>query len=256
MSTKDYLALFQQQQRGRNRPTLSPELINRWERSVRWRGLEEVKVQLAGARRTLTLMEKAKKQFCNLRAEHELAINAAAGALRALVTELELVAKWATEYHAFFCRARSIEEEADLEAVAQARWGSDEHALQFETDLMDELASKDGKLGFAQWMHSAGKYAQANLEDIEPAIRGLASPRRGHAYEPRVETLRSRAAWTIRKAREERLRPHVWSSFRGAECVECVVCSVADYEGYLKYRQQVAATAAHVVASASVGAAS
>lgn len=248
----DYLALFQQQ-RGRNRSTLSHELLDRWERSARWRGAEEIKVQLAGARRTLTLMERAKKQFCNLKPEHELAINAAAGALRALVSELELVAKWAVDYHIFFGQIRSMEEEADLEAVAQARWGTDEQSLQFEADLMDELASKDGQLGFAQWMHSAGKYAQANLEDIEPPIRCLASPRRGHAYEPRVETLRNRAAWTIRKAREERLRPHVWSSFRGAKCV---ICSFAEYEEYLKYRQQVAATAAHMVASASVSAAS
>lgn len=248
----DYLALFQQQ-RGRNRSTLSHELLDRWERSARWRGAEEIKVQLASARRTLTLMEKAKNQFINLKPEQELAINAASSALRALVTELERVAEWASAYHAFFCRARSIEEESDLEAVAQARWGSDEQALQFETGLMDELASKDGKLVFAQWMHSARKYMQANLEDIEPPIRCLESPRRGHAYEPRVETLRSRAAWTIRKAREVRSRPHVWSSFRGTECV---ICSFAEYEEYLKYRQQVAATAAHMVASASVSAAS
>ena len=245
----NYLALYLQQP-SRNRLSLDQELMHRHERDARWNGNEHIKAQLATAKRTATLMQKSKSQFSNLRAEHELAINAAVGALQALTTELTAVSRWAADYHAFFCRTCSAEEEQELEGIAQERWGGDAQALQFEIDLMTELGSTDGKLAFARWVHSAGKYSQINLEDISSPIYRLEFVRREYAHEPRVQTPRSRAAWTIRKVRDRYLRPYFSAGFGGAACV---TCSLADYEEYLKYRQQVAATAAHAVAAASAG---
>lgn len=249
----DFLALFQQQ-RGRSRTSPDPEAIRRWEFEARWRGATAIKKQLAGAKRQATMLKATKEQFSNLRPDHELALNAAASALGALVVELEGLAKWATDYHAFFCRARSAEEEAALEAIASVRWGDDVPALQFEADLMAELGTQEGRLAFARWVQSKGDYAALKLENIHCPVERLESPSRAHDYEPRVATLRSKAAWTIQRAQNERARPLTWGGNGGRDLSVCCGCS--EYEAYLAFRKGVAMTAERVVNAASAGVAS
>lgn len=250
----DYLALFQQQQRGSSRISPDPEAIRRWEFEARWRGATAIKKQLAGAKRQATMLRASKEQFTHLRAEHELALNAAAGALRALVVELEVLSKWAAEYHAFFCRTRSAQEEAELDAFAQARWGDDGQALQFEAALMTELGTQDGRLAFASWVQSTGNYAGLKLENIHCPVERLESPSRTHDYEPKLATLRARAAWTVRKTQSERERPLTWGGNGGRDLSVC--CGWSEYEAYLTFRKGVAIAAERVVNAASAGVAS
>lgn len=252
-STKGYLALFQQQ-RARNRPSPDPEAIQRWEWDARWHGAKNIKKQLASAKRQATMLKASKEQFINLRAEHELALNAAASALRTLAAELELLAKWATEYHNFFCQARSADEEAGLEAFAQARWGDDGQALQFEIDLIAELETQDGRLAFARWVQSLGNYAQLKIENIHCPVERLESPSRTHEYEPKLITLRAKAAWTIRRAQSERGSPCTWESYGGRG--PSVTCAFSTYEQYFGFRKEVANAAARAMSAASAGAAS
>lgn len=220
----DYLAKFQTKTRRR----ADPELIRRWENNARYYGDSNIKGQLANARRIATSLAKAGNQFSNLRAEHELAIKAAVSAMEALVRELEPMASWAKEYKVFFDAERKKEVAADLEAIAIARWGKDERALEFEVDLMTELGTPAGRLAFATWVHSTGKYLDVSLTEISCSIvmradRGL--------------TIRERAAAAVKEEMQSRT-PNRWSDRRGP----CVICSWLDYDAYVSHRREIALT--------------
>ena len=115
----DLLARFQAQTRRK----ADSDLIRRWEWDARYHGDKNIKIQASNAKRSATQMQKIKEQFSNLKPEHELAINAAASALRAMAEELTLLAAWAKDYQVFCAAAWKKEEDARLEALAQERWG-------------------------------------------------------------------------------------------------------------------------------------
>ncbi len=109
----DLLARFQAQTRRK----ADSDLIRRWEWDARYHGDKNIKIQASNAKRSATQMQKIKEQFSNLKPEHELAINAAASALRAMAEELTLLAAWAKDYQVFCAAAWKKEEDARLEAL-------------------------------------------------------------------------------------------------------------------------------------------
>lgn len=228
----DYLARFD----SKTWRKLDPELIRRWEWDARYNGDKTIKTQASNARRAATTMQKTSEQFSHLKPEHELAIKAAASALRAMADELTLLAGWAKDYFVFCTAERKKEENARLEALAQRRWGNDDKALIFECALMDELSTKDGQLAFALWCHSVGKYTQCNIDEISCRIDRLK-----HGPSQRIK-----AALTIESAMD---MPHanLWHGLRGPT----VVCGWADYEAYLAYRKEVDQTSARIMAVVS-----
>jgi len=223
----DYLTRF----KSMTRRKADPELISRWEFDARYHGEKNIKAQASNAKRAATTMLKMQTQFSKIKPEHELAIRAAASALRAMAEEMTLLAAWAKDYHAFCADEQKKEETARLEALAQARWGSDEHAVKFETDVIQELGTTDGRLAFASWCHSIGKYRQCALDEISCRVDRL-SP---------GSTLRLSAARTVEQG-TDRHGPNLWQGRNGPT----VICSWSDYEAYLAYRKEVAKTSARI----------
>jgi hypothetical protein len=97
LPVSDYLARFQSSTWRK----VDPELTRRWEWDARVHGDKNIKVQGASAKRAATTMMKMPDQFSNVKPEHELALKAAASALRAMAEELKTLAGWAKDYHAF-----------------------------------------------------------------------------------------------------------------------------------------------------------
>jgi hypothetical protein len=225
----DYLARFQSSTWRK----VDPELTRRWEWDARFHGDKNIKVQAAAAKRAATTMMKMADQFSNVKPEHELALKAAASALRAMAEEPKTLAGWAKDYHAFCAAETKKEVAARLETVAQARWDSDESAVEFETSLIQELGTPDGRLTFAAWCHSVGKYRQCALDQISCQIDHLSEG----------STLRMRAALTIEQAKEMNRGTHLWETRSGPT----VTYSWRDYEEYLTYRKEVAKASARIV---------
>lgn len=227
----EHLTKFQSQ----TRIKADPELIRRWEFDARFDGNRNIKNQLATAKRTATSLENASKQFSKLRPEHELAINAAASALRALVAELTPLAAWAKDYKVFCDEQNKKERAADLEEIAQRRWGSNDSALLFELELMKELGTQEGQVAFGKWAHSVGKYTDVDVKQISCAIDDFGNQ----------ETPRARAAFAVKKGMKR--MPDRWVGLRGVT----VFSSWEDYESYLSYRKDVAQTTARIVQMAN-----
>ncbi|BEP35317.1 hypothetical protein GmRootV59_22880 [Variovorax sp. V59] len=231
---RDYLNRFQAQTRRK----ADLELVRRWEWDARFHGDKNIKNQASNAKRTATSMRKACEQFSNVvRPEHELAVKAAASALRSMAAELELLAAWAKDYHAFCTAERKKEEAAELEALAQERWGHDDAALKFECDLFAELGTPQGQQAFANWCHAAGKHLDCKVEEISSNVEGLL----------RGSTDRIRAALTVKQGMD-RGAANKWVGWRGQTTV---ICGWPDYLAYLAYRREVASTSARIVQMAA-----
>jgi hypothetical protein len=228
----DYLNQFQ----SKTRLKADPELIRRWEWDARFHGDKHIKTQLASAKRTATTLNKSRSQFSNLRAEQELAINAAVSAIRTLAAELTPLAAWAKAYKIFCDAERQKEDFAELDAIAQKRWGGSLEALQFELDLMKELSSSDGRIAFGQWMHLTGRHTDVKPENISCAIDRLA-----YAHGSTNGSDAHLAALTVKDGMEKRFDR--WTGINGVT----VNCAWQDYEGYLAYRRDVAKTTARVM---------
>ena len=214
---------------------VDPALAERWDFDARSNGDHTIKQQIANAKRTATTLEKAIKQFSNIRPEQELALKAAASAMRSLAAELAPLAAWGKAYKAF-CEGEYKRERSEaLEAIAAARWGADTSALQFEADLVQELASQDGRLVFAQWLHSVGGHTDVALENISCCIGGLQAG----------GTLREQLAATIEQ--DLRATDNKWGAMRGL----VAICGGRTYERYLAHRKDVAARTSAVLAGMS-----
>ena len=208
------------------RVSVDPLLATRWDYDARINGEKNIKLQIAHAKRTATTLDKAITKFSNIRPEQELAIKAAASAMRALVKEMTPMVAWAKAYKTF-CEAQYQREKSEeLEAIASARWGNDTAALQFEADLIRELFTSDGKLAFAQWLHSKGEHRDVALPNISSCMDRL--------YEGR--TLREQVSATINN--EKGRTDNKWPGMKGLT----VICSWLTYERYLAHRKDVAAT--------------
>ena len=225
----DYLARFQRQ----TRLKADPDLIQRWEWDARFHGDTKIKIELANAKRTATSMQKALSQFSKLKPEHELAVNAAASALRSLAGELKTLAAWAKAYGAFCETERKREDATELEAIAQVRWGSNEGAVKFEYELIRELKSGDGQLAFGAWCHAKGKYLECETTEIRSPI---------HHVEDGA-TVRATVARTVQRAKAECRLPNQWQGSRG----NTVIASWSDYENYLADRKDASNAATRIV---------
>lgn len=230
----NYLSEFQQQSRLR----ADPELIQRWESDARYNGDKQIKIELATAKRTATSLVKSAKQFSKLKPEHELAIRAAASAMRSLAEELSSLAIWAKAYKVFCDKRREIDVARMHDDFADKRWGADEVAFRFEHDLMQELCTMEGRIQFASWVHSTGQYLDIQLKDIYCKIDRIFSC---------GKTPKHRIAATLQDA-ESRSPDHVL----GGSTKRSVFCSYSKYEDYLRYRKDVAKTARLMLESAKL----
>lgn len=215
---------------------VDPVLAERWDFDMRSRGEVTIKGQIAQARRTATTLRKASLQFSKIRPEHELAINAAVSAMVALAKELEPMVAFAKAYKAFCDQEYKRERAEELESIANARWGSDAQALQFEADLVLELGTNEGKLSFGQWLHSIGEHTDVPLANISCCIGQLENG----------ATLRERMALTIET--EKRSTDNKWPGRDGLR----VICSWRTYERYLAHRKEVAQTASGILKAFNV----
>lgn len=212
---------------------VDPELAARWEFEVSREGEAPIKNQVAHAKRAATTLSKALTQFKKIRPEQELALNAAASAMRSLATDLAALVPWARAYKAFCDAERARENIEDLENIAAARWGNDAAALQFEADLVQELGTKDGQLAFAQWLHSRREHMDVPLNAISCCMERLGTG----------SDLRQKLADRIRE--ERRTTDNQW--YRGEDVR--LIASFATYELYLAHKKGVAAEASIILRS-------
>jgi hypothetical protein len=232
-----YLNDFQRQ----IRVSADAELISRWESSARYYGDRDIKIQLASAKRTATTLVKSATQFSNLKPEHELAIKAAANAMRSLAEELSVLAVWAKKYKIFCDQQRELEKISRLDELAAKRWGGDPKVFAFEFDLVNELCTKDGQLQFAAWIHSSGLFRDVKPENLTCRVDKL---HEGKSPQHRL------AQTIVEFSDSDRYSPdHAWTGFRGEKIA---ICSFAKYEEYLRYRQSIQKTASLLLESVSL----
>lgn len=214
------------------------ELIERWQFDARYHGDKNIKAQMATARRTATMLQKSIDQFTNMRPEQELAIKAAASAMRSLANDLQGLATWAKDYQ-IFCKAEYKKDRTvELEAIANKRWGKDMDGMNFEFGIVNELRTHTGHLAFGRWMQGRTdcdlkRFAEAHIHDPFGSTSGT------ERRTPRIE-LAEKIEEGMRSASR-----HI--SFDGGH----LHCSWADYEAYLLYRKQVALTTARVMQMAN-----
>ena len=150
----------------KSRRKVDPELIERYEWDARYNGDKNIKNELSTARRTATTLAKSANQFSHLRPEHKLALDAATSAMRKLAADLAELVGWAKEYGAFCAAERARASAAELEALAEKRWGSDVKAMEFEAELIRELMTPEGAEAFGEWMHSIGQHLDVQPKDF------------------------------------------------------------------------------------------
>ena len=232
-SSSDYLNKFLKQ----TRLKVDAELVNRWQFDARYHGDINIKAQMATARRTATMLQKSIDQFSNMRPEQELAIKAAASAMRTLASELQGIATWAKAYRVFCDAEYKKDRTAALEAIACNRWGNDIDAMNFEQIVMNDLRNEKGRLAFGRWMQERTdcdfkRFAVNHIH--EPFCSGWTEGRN-----PRIEL-----AEKIEEGMRRTSRDVSWDG-------KHLHCSWADYEAYLAYRNQVAATSKRIVQMAT-----
>lgn len=220
-----------------SRHKADPDLVAQWEWDARFHGDANIKIEIAKAKRTATSLQNTAKQFKHLKPGQEAAIATAANAMRELADDLTRVGAWAREFHGF-CKVQwELRDQAETLAFARERWRENEGEFRLEFALIAELGTRDGKLAFANWIHSNGQYSDVGAEEISCAVRGLT-----HGKDDV-----SRAVRTIREAMEQ--RPHKWQGLRGPT----VVCGWSDYEAYWGYRKSVAEASTQMLQRAFTG---
>jgi hypothetical protein len=208
-----------------SRIKVDPALAQRWDYDARTSGEKHIKQQISQAKRTATMLQKAITQFSNIRPEQELAMKAAASAMQTLAKELVPMVAWAKAYKEF-CEAEYKRERAEeLEAIAEARWGSDPSALQFEVDLIQELNTDEGRLSFAEWIHSINEHTDVTIKRIRPCFDRILDGK----------TLREGMAATVHE--NKRSTDNKWAAMDGLT----VICSWQTHELYLAHRKEIAA---------------
>jgi hypothetical protein len=223
--TKNILQKFQAQSNFK----VPMDLADKWEWSARANGAKDIKIQIASARRTASVLKKTADQFSNVKPEHKLAFDAAINSLGALVTELTPLIPWSISFKKFSDQARAEQEATNLEAIATARW-PDEKTFNFELSIMRELSTREGADAFSEWIHSTGRYPQSK-KFVCPFQRMAEGA-----------TDRLRAARTV----------HENSSSAGHAWAETQFAGWRDYEAYLVFRGAVAAAVERAVQTASI----
>ena len=227
----DLLARFQAQTKRK----ADPELIRRWEWDARYHGDKNIKTQATNAERSATSMQKSPEQFNNLKPEHELAINAAANALRSMAKELTLLAAWVK-------LPRLLRSPMENGPGRQARstgagaLGRQSACPQVRKRSAHRAGHHRQSAGLCGLVSCRRKYQDCKIEEIRCKVdRLFPGP-----------TERIRAALTVQQG-NDRTPANKWNGLRGPT----VVCGWADYEAYLTYRKEVAETSAHIVRMAS-----
>ena len=220
-----------------SRHKVNPELIARYEGDARWHGDKNIKNELATARRTATSLGKASDVFGHLKPEHKLALDAATSAMRHLSNDLAQLVGWAKEYGAYCAKERARQDTAELEAIAEKRWGNDLKALAFEADVIAELQSRNGRDALGHWMHSIGLHTEVNPEDISFPFAKLSW---NESYLQRAVLAR-----IIRDA--STVKGQKWRGIRGTP----YDLSWDQYEQYLAHRKAAAVAADKVLSGFS-----
>jgi hypothetical protein len=216
-----------------SRIRVDPALAERWEFDAARYGEAPIKSQVAHAKRTATTLRNALTQFKQIRPEQEAALKAAASAMTSLATELAPLVPWAKAYQAFCVAEHARENIEELEALATARWGTDDAAVRFEADLVQELGTSEGRLAFAQWLHSRDEHTDVPLDGISSCIDRLGEG----------STVRQKLAYRLREDR--RATNNQWGTRQGMR----LIASFAIYERYLAHRKDVAAEASSILKS-------
>ncbi|TBR77025.1 MAG: hypothetical protein EPN64_04710 [Burkholderiaceae bacterium] len=217
----------------KSRRKVDPELIERYEWDARYNGDKNIKNELSTARRTATTLAKSANQFSHLRPEHKLALDAATSTMRKLAEDLAELVGWAKEYGAFCAAERARASAAELEALAEKRWGNDVKAMEFEAELIRELMSPGGAEAFGEWVQSTGRHLDVRPQDFSGPFDhgGILS-----SYKQRDTVARLIQA-AINNS------PHKWQGMGRTH----YSCGWKDYEMYLEHRKAAAAAAAIVL---------
>ena len=210
----------------KSRRKVNPELIERYEWNARYNGDKDIKKELSTARRTATSLENASKQFGHLRPEHQLALDAATSAMRQLSADLSELVSWAKEYGMYCAAEHARKAAAELEAVAEKRWGNDQKALAFEADVIVELVSRNGAVALGYWMHSIGQHLDVKPEDFSIDFDNVRLQESHHQRKVLARIIQNAIGRT----------PLKWAGQRGMS----YSCGWGDYELYLTHRKAAA----------------
>ena len=210
----------------KSRRKVNPELIDRYEWNARYHGDKDIKKELSTARRTATSLENSSKQFGHLRPEHKLALEAATSAMRQLSADLSELVGWAKEYGVYCAAEHARQAAAELEAVAEKRWGNDPKALAFEADVVAELSSRYGAVALGHWMHLLGQHLDVKPEDFSIDFDNVHNQESHHQRKVLARIIQG----AMGRA------PLKWAGPRGMS----YSCGWGDYELYLTHRKAAA----------------
>lgn len=221
---RDYLTKYA----ATTRQKVDMALADRLDFAMRREGDKHVRHKMAHARRAATAIHTLLKELPELPDTQAQQLADSAATLRRAADSLEGLARFAKGYQAFFLAAVKAEEDAELEAFAQQRWGHDAQALEFEWQLLRELATQEGMTTFAQWMHG-----QDRFKDVTPA--GFIAPMSHRVHEmPGKKKPREAAACFVGANAAISRRSHASS------CGRWCHVGLTDYESYLCSRKAAA----------------
>lgn len=150
---------------------VNTDLMAIYEFHAKYHGDKYIKVQIANNRRTVTALKSCVEDF-KATLENKTSFVLTIKALGLLTNDLLLLAKWAREYKAFYENARKSELN-ELDVFCENRWGGDSNKFTFEYDIINELATKQGLMKFANWVHSGGNHGDVKPENIHCCVEGL-----------------------------------------------------------------------------------
>lgn len=145
---------------------VNQELIEKYAFYAQYYGERDAKIDLACARRTATTLEKTARSFTQLSEKDHRALLETASAMRRLAGELQAIVTWAKAFFAHCERERKQEKDELCRAQAFLRWQGNAEACAFEASIIEELMTKEGRISFAQWMHSTGQYRSISPENF------------------------------------------------------------------------------------------
>lgn len=146
--------------------------------------------------------------------------------MRQLSADLSELVGWAKEYGVYCAAEHARQAAAELEAVAEKRWGNDQKALSFEADLIVELISRNGAAAFGHWMHSIGQHLDVKPEDFSFSFDNVHVQESHHQRKDLARVIQAAMGRT----------PLKWAGQRGMS----YSCGWGDYELYLSHRKAAA----------------
>jgi hypothetical protein len=150
---------------------LNMELVEKYGYLAQFYGERDAKKDLAAARRTATSLDNAARSFTQLADKEKKALVDAASAMRRLAVDLQAIVIWAKAFLTHCESERKKESDALCQREAHARWNGDALACAFEASILEELGTNEGRISFANWMHSNGRYLDVMPENFTFHVR-------------------------------------------------------------------------------------